>query len=196
MCAPLKKPATFFVENRERFRTPDTKNGVDGDIDGGVYLSDDYSNLFNLVSHSDRRVPADTVSKTIFVGFLLRCMRTADYLKDVPEEQDAVVGRALLQFLECLQFNTHMVESVYSNRLVASDSETRIWKDADKFVHGEFVEMSRLGAAVYPTLANINHSCDPNVILVNWNKLAVAVANRPIKAGEQVCSQIKKWTYE
>jgi hypothetical protein len=90
------------------------------------------------------------------------------------------------KIVQSLQFNTHMVESVLSNRLIAPDAETRIWKNADKFTHGEFVENVRLGGAIYPTLANVNHSCDPNLILLNWNNRAVAVANRPIAAGEQI----------
>ncbi len=32
----------------------------------------------------------------------------------------------------------------------------------------------------------MNHSCDPNLILVNWRNRAIAVANRPIAEGEQV----------
>ena len=46
----------------------------------------------------------------------------------------------------------HMVESGFSNRLICLDSETRIWKFADKFCIGEFIETTPLGGAVYPTL--------------------------------------------
>jgi hypothetical protein len=38
----------------------------------------------------------------------------------------------------------------------------RIWKRADIFDHGEFVETTPLGGGIYPTIANVNHSCDPN----------------------------------
>ena len=34
--------------------------------------------------------------------------------------------------------------------------------------------------------ANVNHSCDPNMSLLNWRNTNVAVANRPIEAGEQL----------
>ena len=51
---------------------------------------------------------------------------------------------------------------------------------------GEFVETLRFGGAIYPTIANVNHSCDPNVALLNWGNLAMLVANQPIPAGQQV----------
>ena len=102
-----------------------------------------------------------------------------------------------------------MVESGFSNRLICLDSETRIWKFADKFCIGEFIETTPLGGAVYPTLANVNHSCDPNFTIVNYGRrgekfftcqrifsvktqiqnyvlLAVAVATRRIKTGMEV----------
>ena len=79
-----------------------------------------------------------------------------------------------------------MVESGFSNRLICLDSETRIWKFADKFCIGEFIETTPLGGAIYPTLANVNHSCDPNFTIVNYGKRAVAVAVRRIKAGMEI----------
>ncbi len=67
--------------------------------------------------------------------------------------------RLLLRFLECFQFNTHMVESVLANRLIAPDAETRIWKRADKFVHGEFVENVRCeGFSYYQLLLSALNS--------------------------------------
>ncbi len=92
----------------------------------------------------------------------------------------------MAHFLQCIQFNMHMVDGAFSNRLIAPDSETRVWKKADKFCVGEFIETHPIGGAVYPTLANVNHSCDPNFTLVFFGKTVIAVAVRTIKAGEEV----------
>jgi hypothetical protein len=97
-----------------------------------------------------------------------------------------MLGKLLAHFLQCIQFNMHMVESFFSNRMIAPDSETRIWKNTDKFNVGEFVETTPLGGAIYPTLANVNHSCDPNFTMVNFGSRAVAVAVRKIKAGTEI----------
>ena len=57
---------------------------------------------------------------------------------------------------------------------------------ADKFAVGEVIETHPVGGAVFPTLAAINHSCDPNITLVNFGKTAVALAVRQIKAGAEI----------
>ena len=56
----------------------------------------------------------------------------------------------------------------------------------DKFAVGEVIETHPVGGAVYPTLACVNHSCDPNITLVNFGKKAVALAVRQIKAGAEI----------
>merc|ERR1719384_32672 len=66
------------------------------------------------------------------------------------------IAYLLAHFLQCFQFNTHMIESVYSNRLIAPDAETRMWKDARYFQIGEFVETHPVGGGIYPTMANVN----------------------------------------
>ena len=76
---------------------------------------------------------------------------------DAPLADQRFLGRVIHRFLECFQFNTHMVEAVLGNRLIAPDAETRIWKDADKFAHGEFVENVRLGSGIYPTLVRTSN---------------------------------------
>ncbi len=48
------------------------------------------------------------------------------------------------------------------------------------------MENVRLGGGIFPTLTNLNHSCDPNVIMINYGSVAVVLANRPIKSGEQI----------
>ncbi len=84
-----------------------------------------------------------------------------------------------------------MVECIFSNRVVASaDAETRVWRNKAHQLDParEFVETTRLGAGVFPTLAcAVNHSCDPNVCVTNFGKAAVVVATRCIGEGEQVC---------
>ena len=52
---------------------------------------------------------------------------------------------------------------------------------------GEFVETHALGGGVFPTMANVNHSCDPNFTIVNFlGHHAVAFANRTINKGEEL----------
>ena len=72
--------------------------------------------------------------KNVFV--LRRCLDLSGYFSGVPAEDllaDRTTScRMLLHFLMCFQFNTHMVEGVFANRLISThDVETRIWKEAE-----------------------------------------------------------------
>ena len=108
------------------------------------------------------------------------------YFISFVEDEDLLIGRLLCHFMQVIQFNSHMIESVYDNRVIAPDAETRMWKNTRKFNHGEFVETTRLGGGVYPTMANVNHSCDPNFMLINYGNKAIAVANRKINPGDEI----------
>ncbi|CAB4055686.1 unnamed protein product [Lepeophtheirus salmonis] len=179
-----QKPCSFFRTNKNDFEVHDITHGVECEL----YKSDDYKNAFNLVTHRNKREVIDRVTKCIFAGIIVKFLEKVNYLDDPEklEEDQILIGRLLVHFMQVVQFNTHMIESVYSNRLIASDAETRIWKDAKYFNHGEFVETTRLGGGIFPTIANVNHSCDPNFLLVNVNNKAIAIASRRIRAGEEI----------
>ena len=49
-----------------------------------------------------------------------------------------------------------------------------------------FPDKISLGAAIYPTLALLNHSCNPDFMRCNRGKGVVCVANRDIKKGSEV----------
>ena len=51
---------------------------------------------------------------------------------------------------------------------------------------GDSIETSRIGGGVYPTLALVNHSCDPNFVIIFWGRTAIAVASRTIFKGEEM----------
>jgi len=181
-----QKSVAFFKDAAEKevFSEHDVTWGSTPDQ---VYKSDDYRSLFNLVTHMERRTIYDVVTKHIIAAILVAALKGADFFPKAGDEAaEVLIGKILAHFLQCIQFNMHMVDSVFSNRLIAPDSETRVWKCADKFAVGEVIETHPVGGAVYPTLAAINHSCDPNITLVNFGKKAVALSVRQIKAGAEI----------
>ena len=46
-----------------------------------IFYSNDYLNLFNLVTHSERRDMIDIVTKHIFAGILLQCLDAVGYFE-------------------------------------------------------------------------------------------------------------------
>ena len=79
-----------------------------------VYKSDDYRSLFNLVTHMERRSVYDVVTKHIIAAILVAALKGADYFpKDGDEAAEVLIGKILAHFLQCIQFNMHMVDSVF-----------------------------------------------------------------------------------
>jgi len=187
--AVTQQPVEYFVKNRDKFSVPDNKFGIED-----KYSSQDYSTLFNLCTHSERRDANDMYSKTVFACFLLRCLQEVGYFKSYTTEApglkltdaEALIGRLLKHFLDCIQFNTHTVETIYENRVVSWDMETRLWKSYNRINVGDSAETNRIGGGVYPTMALVNHSCDPNFVIVFWGRTAVAVASRSIDKGQEI----------
>jgi len=184
-----QQPVEYFVKNKDKFSCPDAKFGLEDQ-----YMSTDYSTIFNLCTHREKREPYDLYTKTVFACFLLRCLQETGYFKSVTSEppstsvtdEEVLICRLLKHFLECIQFNTHTVESIFENRMVAWDTETRLWKSSQRINIGDSIETNRIGGAVYPTLALVNHSCDPNFVIIFWGRTAIAVASRTIFKGEEM----------
>lgn len=189
MRSVTQQPVEYFVKNRDKFSCPDLKFGLED-----KYISSDYSTLFNLCTHREKREHYDLYTKTVFACFLLRCLQEVGYFKSVQQgppstslsDEEVLIARLLKHFLECIQFNTHTIESIYENRMVAWDTETRLWKSSTRFNIGDSIETNRIGGGVYPTLALVNHSCDPNFIIMFFGRTAVAVASRSIFKGEEI----------
>ena len=82
-----QKSVAFFRDHKQSFLQHDIKHGVDP---GRVYRSEDYQNLFNLVTHSDQRSAYDIVTKHIIAGVLVVALQAAGYFssecKDETEE--------------------------------------------------------------------------------------------------------------
>ena len=134
--AITQRPVEFFLKHRARLTEHDTMFGAEL-AEGEQYVNTDYATLYNLCTHNHRRDTNDIYSKTIFAAFLLRCLQEVGYFKTVTQEAagarlteaEVLVGRLIKHFLDCIQFNTHTVESIYENRVVAWDAETRLWKN-------------------------------------------------------------------
>ena len=89
------------------------------------YLSDDYTNLYNLVTHRSERKVGDTFHRSLFVVMMLRCLKKLGYFgaevkqksndPDEPEvftEDEIYIAKLLCHFLELMQFNSHEVAQV------------------------------------------------------------------------------------
>ncbi|XP_050428772.1 SET and MYND domain-containing protein 4 [Adelges cooleyi] len=135
------------------------------------YEPDDYVGLYNLVTHRDSRSVQDVLHRAHLASYLLRCLKTTGYFRKNHQEHAAFltddqsfVGSLLLRHLELLQFNAFEV------------SELQECQQSTVFI----------GGAVYPTLALLNHSCDPCVVRYHRGTTVVVHTIRDIRAGEPI----------
>ena len=100
--AVAQRPIGFFLDEDARgtFKEHNLQNGVGDNCP--VYRSDDYANLFNLVTHSDRRAPLDIVTKYIIAGVLLSCLKGAGYFSKpgwVVAKEELLIGERISGFV-------------------------------------------------------------------------------------------------
>jgi len=141
------------------------------------YLSDDFINAFNLVSHEDKLESEEYLLRTFVAAFLLKLLRFNKFFPDEQANEDELdeksifIGKLLLHFIITLPQNVHDIAMMET-------ADTRRWLHSNN--------IKSLGAGVYLTAALYNHSCDPSFMRCNFGKGMVSVANREIAVGEEI----------
>ena len=103
----------------------------------------------------------------------MRLLRKTGYVEGGPErelgEQEVLVARVLHHFMRCAFYNTHEITEVEKTGDGWSDNNAR-----------------RVGRVTNPTLALINHSCDPNYLRVSHGSTTYGFAARSIAKGQEI----------
>lgn len=175
-----QKPLQFFLENRDKFSNHDEMSGSKNS-EVTKYLSDDYRNIYNLVTHHSERKMNDLFHRAMFSIMLVKCLKKTGYfgeeVKERADEDDQLsddeiyICTLLSHFLEVYQFNTHEVAQY---EMIAHNRE-----EGSKSVF--------IGGAVYPTLAMFNHSCDPSIVRYYIEDTVIVQTIKNIKKGEEIC---------
>ncbi len=79
------------------------------------------------------------------------------------QDQELYMLRVIHQIINVQSFNTHSIREL---------TENFTWE--------------KIGISINPSLALVNHSCDPNTIRCNLNKNTILVAGQHIKQGEEI----------
>ncbi|XP_063223729.1 SET and MYND domain-containing protein 4-like isoform X2 [Bacillus rossius redtenbacheri] len=158
----------FFAQRREQIRQHA----------GPTSKDDKYMEVFNLVTHSDKRSAIDFFQRTLMAIFLLTYLQKAGFFPSttaksstpLPSDDELLVGSVLLRHLQLLQFNAH---EVY---------ETHV-ETPQNFRTGRVVY---IGVGIYPTAALFNHDCYPAVTRYFRGRSIVVRAVRPLEPGDVV----------
>ncbi|VVC29601.1 Tetratricopeptide repeat,Tetratricopeptide repeat-containing domain,Tetratricopeptide-like helical [Cinara cedri] len=135
-----------------------------------------YVNLYNLVTHRRLRSVQDILHRTHVAAFYLYCLKKTNYFAgcggdiELLTDDQLFIGSLLLHHLLLIQFNAFEV------------SELRLRRAADN----ENQETVFIGGSVYPTLALLNHSCDPCVVRYHRGTSVIVQNIRDLCVGEAI----------
>ncbi|CAI6367479.1 unnamed protein product [Macrosiphum euphorbiae] len=160
-----QRPLKYFIDLRPKLlnRTQRPR---------GKHEPDNYVNLYDLVTHRETRSVQDILHRTHVAAFYLSCLKKTNYFASGcntdsrPTDDELFIGSLLLHHLLLLQFNAFEVSEL---RQLGNEQETVF-----------------IGGSVYPTLALLNHSCDPCVVRYHRGTTVVVHNIRELHAGEAI----------
>ena len=158
-----------YRDNTNLWLSHDERAGVGSDRE--VFRSEDLESFNNLVTHDGlggKQAP-ELMMQCHVVVFLVRLMVARGYLThqgEDPEfgEEEMMAGQILHHFMRAAYYNTHEI----------TELET---------LGGDNLEenkVRRIGRVTNPSLALINHSCDPNYRRVSDGTVTYGFACKPI----------------
>ena len=84
------KPLSFFLQNVDKFKSPNPDYGLDKESKD-LYTTEDFSCLYNLVGHHDLWEWRDHAYKAFFALFFVRCLQKSQYFGDT-QSKDGQLG--------------------------------------------------------------------------------------------------------
>ena len=160
------RPWSYWTEDLDQWLGHDELMGVNKD---GVYTSEDIKSFHNLVTHDGvvHKQAPELMMQCHVVVFLVRLLQTVGYLPKNDDlefdDESLAAGRILHHFMRAAYYNTHETTHVLTDKINFTKS-TAI----------------RIGRLTNPTLALINHSCDPNYRRVSNGTVTYGFACKPI----------------
>lgn len=169
--------ALEFVARHKVNQTPPLLEFVGLNKDG-VYVSD-YGSVYDLAAHSRSRPAEQLLGFSVFSCLLMKVLQLSGYIQAPENSSDFVeAGGLLLHHLQVIQCNgKRIVELQQPNRFDDTKPE-------------------ELGIGIYPSVALLNHSCDPTADLSSFGNSMVVRATRSINEGEEIAISYGPLFYE
>ena len=172
--ALTSRPWRHYRQNIEAWLEHDERAGV---ASTQVYSSEDIASFHNLVTHDGvgHKQAPELMMQCHVVVFLVRLLLKVGYITEDQEaeefHEDAMLaGRLLHHFMRAAYYNTHETTQV----LVSPETD---------FTKNSSV---RIGRLTNPSLALLNHSCDPNYRRVSRGTTTYGFACKPISKGAEI----------
>ena len=148
-----------------------------GTEEGDLYESEDILTVYNLVTHDSgtRREPPLLMKESLTALFFLRCLQSRHYFNSSPvkagklSSDEMFIARLIHHFMRVVFYNSHEVTELRPSKHSWSSNI-----------------IVKTGVAINPSLALINHSCDPNYARVERGIAVTAFSTREIPSGAEI----------
>lgn len=151
-----------LIEYGERAECNGTSNGH-GEISND---EEEYRKLYSLLTHETEFTTEKLFEFMLMAKFQVECLKTGGFLTN--NDNESYFASLLYRNILILHFNAHEIFELQKDN------------DADP---GKTV---CIAAAIYPFLAQFNHSCDPDTVRYFDGDRVIIRATRNIAPGEQI----------
>ncbi|KAJ8974015.1 hypothetical protein NQ317_006485 [Molorchus minor] len=133
--------------------------------DSGVYRSDRYKEIHNLVSNTELRHVSDIYKRSVSAAIIFHLVKK--YTSFFRLSNEDIFKDLVLLHLQTAPCNFHEISELAEND------------------HSHIYDLTEIGAGAYSFLSMFNHSCDPNIVRHCYGPAIVLRAIRSIKKGQQ-----------
>ena len=173
--AITQKPLQYFTENQKEVEAFLELDEPKFPFPGRAYNSEDYRALANLMTHVNDLEESVLLKNSVLSVFFLRFLKTAGYFGRTPE---APRGKPKDPFPSSLDiFILRLIHQIVCAQVYNAQPVHKITKA---------FSWEKVGMAINPSLALVNHSCDSNAVRCSVNKSSILVAARHIPEGEEI----------
>jgi len=173
--AITQKPVQYFTENQKEIEKFLELDEPKFPFPGRAYTSTDYRALANLMTHINDLDEEVRIKNCVLSVFFLRFLKTAGYFGIQQTQQ--LRGGASKPPGNVEMFILRMIHQIICAQVYNAQPIHKITKT---------FQWEKVGTALNPSLALINHSCDSNALRCSVNKSSILVAARHIPEGEEI----------
>ena len=175
--AITQKPIQYFTENQQEIEKFLELDEPKFPFPGRAYNSEDYRALANLMTHVNDLDEHVLMKNSVLSVFFLRFLKTVGFFGRTTEPTKRGGGGEKKSLGTLETFILRLIHQIVCAQVYNAQPVHKITKA---------FAWEKVGSAINPSLALVNHSCDSNALRCSVNKSSILVAARHIPEDEEI----------